>query len=512
MAASHSPTKDLTQGAIAPTLLIFALPILAGNVLQSLNGSVNAMWVGGHLGEAALTATANANNVMFALIGAVFGISMATNILIAQSMGAKKLGQAKRVLGSSATFFGVISLLIAALGVPLSRKLMQWMGTPDEALHLAEAYLQIIFLAIPLLFMFTFVSAVLRGAGDTRTPFWFLLIVVILDMLLNPLLIFGWGPVPAYGIKGSAMATLAANALSFVALLLWLRLHRHPLWIERRQMGLFKPDLTIIRTLITKGLPMGVQLMMISMAMIAMISLVNAYGVTTASAYSAALQLWTYVQMPAMAIGAACSTMAAQNVGAGLWNRVDATARAGMLTNVLLTGGLIAIIVLLDRLVLGWFLPTGSPSLELARHLNHIAIGSFLFFGVTFVLSGVVRSTGAVMVPMVILAIAMWGIRVPAAKWLQPVLGVDAIWWSFPISSLASVLMILAYYRWGNWRQARMLPRSAPVPANAAGEDAVNANELLESADDCERVAMPAEVGGQPPSPVATQAKPAQAS
>ncbi|MEG0555609.1 MAG: MATE family efflux transporter, partial [Comamonas sp.] len=193
--SAKSPTRDLTQGPIASTLMVFSLPILAGNVLQSLNGSVNAVWVGGHLGEAALTATANANNVMFALIGAVFGISMASNILVAQAMGAKKLGQAKRVLGSSATFFGMVSLLIALLGVPLSRKLMQWMGTPEEALHLAEAYLQIIFMAIPLLFMFTFVTAVLRGAGDTKTPFWFLLIVVVLDMALNPLFIFGWGPV-----------------------------------------------------------------------------------------------------------------------------------------------------------------------------------------------------------------------------------------------------------------------------------------------------------------------------
>lgn len=91
-------------------------------------------------------------------------------------------------------------------------------------------------------------------------------------------------------------------------------------------------------------------------------------------------------------------------------------------------------------------------------------------------------------------------------------LGVDAIWWSFPISSLASVLMILAYYRWGNWRAARMLPRSAAASVSTADDDTVNANALLEQADDCERVAMPAEVGGQPPSPVATQAQPAQTS
>ncbi|MDR2324579.1 MAG: MATE family efflux transporter [Acidovorax sp.] len=489
--AAKPALRDLTQGPIASTLVVFALPILAGNVLQSLNGSVNAIWVGGHLGEAALTATANANNVLFALVGAMFGISMATNILVAQAMGAHNIAQAKRVLGTSATFFGLISLVLALVGWPLSHTLMRWMDTPEASLPLAEAYLQVIFLAIPLLFMFSFVTAVLRGAGDTKTPFWFLLLVVMLDIALNPLLIFGWGPVPAWGVQGSAMATLIANGLSFSALLAWLRLRHHPLWIGRRQLGLFEPDLAIVRTLVVKGLPMGVQLVMISMAMIAMISMVNAYGVLTASAYSAALQLWTYVQMPAMAIGAACSSMAAQNVGAGLWKRVDATARAGMLANIVMTGSLIALIVLLDRWVLGWFLPTGSASLSVARHLNHIAIGSFLFFGVTFVLSGVVRATGAVLVPMVILGIAMWGIRVPAAKWLQPWLGVDAIWWSFPISSAASVLMILAYYRWGGWRSARMLPNAPHDP-----------------------VATPAEVAGQPPTPVCcvgAQADPASA-
>lgn len=211
--------------------------------------------------------------------------------------------------------------------------------------------------------------------------------------------------------------------------------------------------------------------------MLTMMTMVNSYGVTTSSAYGAALQLWTYVQMPAMAIGAACSTMAAQNVGAKLWHRVDSTAKAGVLCNVLMTGALIIPVVLLDRVALSFFLPEGSPALEAARHLNHIAVGSFLFFGVTFVLSGVVRSTGAVIPPLVILGIALWGVRVPVAKLLQPALGVDAIWWSFPISSICAMLLSMAYYRWGHWRQARML-------------------------DDEETVATPAEVGGQPPAPV----------
>ncbi|WP_249729244.1 MATE family efflux transporter [Acidovorax sp. CCYZU-2555] len=476
-----STTRDLTQGPIGKTLLVFSLPILAGNVLQSLNGSINAIWVGHYLGEAAITATANANNLLFALIGLMFGIGMAATILVAQAMGARNLPQAKRVIGTSATLFGAASIGISVLGWQFSGHILALLGTPPEAQPLAVAYLRVIFLAIPLLYLFTFVSAVMRGAGDTRTPFYFLLLVVLLDTALNPLFIFGWGPVPAMGIAGSSMATLVAHSIGFAALLAWLRWRAHPLWIGSAELHLFVPDGRILRALIVKGLPMGAQMVLISMSMLMLMGMVNSHGVQLSSAYGASLQLWTYVQMPAMAIGAACSSMAAQNVGAGLWKRVDATARAGVLCNVLMTGTLIALAVAADRQVLSLFLPDGSAALETARHLNHIAIGSFLFFGVTFVISGVVRSTGAVVAPLVILALALWGVRVPFAQWLQPILGVDAIWWSFPVSAACAMLLSLGYYRWGGWRKARMLTPAA------------------------DPLATPAEVGGLPPSPVCSQ-------
>jgi len=474
-----SGARDLTQGAIGPTLFVFALPIMAGNVLQSLNGSVNAVWVGRFLGEQALTATANANNIMFFLIGAVFGVGMAATIMVAQAIGAKDIGQARRVIGTSATFFLGVSIVIALAGMPLSRAILAWMDTPADALPLAEAYLRIIFMAVPFLYLFAFLSAILRGAGDTRTPFLFLLLAVLLDIIANPLLIFGIGPFPRMGIAGSAMATFVANGLALAALVAWLRHRRHPLWIGRHERAYYRPNPVILRALVVKGVPMGLQMVLISLAMIMMISMVNRYGVDMTAAYGAALQLWTYVQMPAMAVGAACSSMAAQNVGADQWGRVEATARTGVLFNFLLTGALIAPILLFDRDTLALFLPTASVALENARHLNHIAVWSFLFFGVTFVVSGVVRSTGAVVPPLLILGVALWGIRVPFASLLQPTLGADAIWWSFPVSAVSAMLMSLAYYRWGRWRQARMLPA------------------------DPREFATPAGVPAQPPSPVA---------
>ncbi len=472
-------THDLTDGAIGPTLLLFALPILGANILQSLNGSINAFWIGRFLGEAALAAITNANNVLFFLLGAVFGLGMAATILVAQAMGRQDPAAARRVIGTSATFFVGLSLVVSLAGLPLSRLLLHWMGTPAAALPHADGYLKVIFLAVPFLYMFTFITAVLRGAGDSRTPFHFLMLVVVLDMVLVPAFVFGVGPLPELGMTGAAVAMVIANAASLAAMLFWLRHRRNPLWLGRHEWHLFKPDWALVRTLVVKGVPMGAQMVMISLAMIAMMTMVNQHGTLTTGAYGAVLQLWNYVQMPAMAIGAACSSMAAQNVGAGLWPRVDATARAGLVVNLALTGALIVSLLLLDRWLLGIFLPEGSPSLEIARQINRIGIWSFLFFGATYVLFGVVRSTGAVVPPLLLLGVALWGVRVPFANGLQPALGIDAIWWSFPASALVAMALAMAYYRFGRWRHATML---SPV----------------------EEPPIPADIPAQPPAPVAT--------
>ena len=134
---SAKSSRDLTSGPIGRNLLLFALPVMAGNVAQSLNGSVNAVWVGRFLGESALTATANANNIMFFLLGSVFGIGMAASILIGQAMGAKDIAQARKVMGTSASFFIGLSVVIAAVGWFISRPVLHAMGTPAASLPLS---------------------------------------------------------------------------------------------------------------------------------------------------------------------------------------------------------------------------------------------------------------------------------------------------------------------------------------------------------------------------------------
>jgi putative MATE family efflux protein len=458
--------NPLTEGPIAGALFFFTLPILASNVLQSLNGSVNAIWVGHYLGEAALTATSNANIILFFLISLVFGVGMAAAILVGQSIGARNQEQAKRVVGNGAAFFIVGSIAIASSGALFTRPLLTLMQTPDDAMPFAVAYLRIIFAGIPFLFLYTFVMMVLRGAGDSKTPFWFLLLSVALDIALNPLLIFGVGPIPALGIAGSATATLLAQVTSVIALIGYLHHRRHPLFLHAGERRYLRPDRTILTALVRKGLPMGLQMIVLSGSSIVMISLVNRFGSQTTAAFGAAMQLWNYVMMPALAVGMAASAMAAQNVGAKRFDRVQRVAATGVGFNLLMTGGLVVLIYLFNRGALGLFLPAEGDAIVVAQHINAIVVWSFILIGIAMVLGGVVRATGAAVPPLVVLFLALFVVRIPFAFLMSGRWHAEAVWWSFPLGSGAAALFMWLYYRRGGWKRAHMLePRAVAASA-----------------------------------------------
>jgi len=456
----NSNRRSLTEGSIPRSLFFFTLPMLLGNVLQTLNGSINSIWVGKYLGEAALAATSNVSLLMFLVLGGVFGLSMAATILVAQRFGARDLPAARRIVGTSATFFVGFAVLVAAGGIVFMRPLLAWLRTPADVIPYAIAYLRITLVALPLSFLYFFVMGVLRGAGDSRTPFRFLLLNVALDVVLNPLFIFGLGPVPRLGIAGSATASLVAAAVSLVAMVVHLYRQRNALCIGRDELHLFRPDWAIVRTLVTKGLPMGLQMLVMASSLIAMIGLVNRFGSQVTAAFGAAMQVWNYVQMPALAVSAAVSSMAAQNVGAGHWPRVGATMRAGLALSFAITGGLVLLLELVGRPVLSLFLPSDSAAVDLAAHGNRIVLVSFILSGATMVLFGVVRSTGAVIVPVILLFVSLWLVRFPIAYALLGRWQENAIWWSFPVASTVSLLLATLYYRFGGWRSARMTPAS----------------------------------------------------
>lgn len=455
---------NLTTGPIARTLLVFALPTLGSNVLQSLNGSINAIWVGNFLGEAALAATANANNIMFLMFAAVFGLAIATTILIGQAIGGGDLDRARRTLGSSIGLVAGLALVTAILGWLGAPALLRLLSTPTAALPLATAYLRVIFLGMPFTFLTLLLSAALRGSGDAVTPLRAMILSVVLDAGLNPLLIRGIGPIPALGITGSALATLFAGLMTTLFLVTYIYAKDLPLRLRGDELGYLRPDRTLVAAIFGKGLPMGLSMIVLSTSILAMMGLVNRAGVETTAAFGAISQLWGYIQMPALAVGAGVSAMVAQNIGAGRWDRVDKIAWAGIWINIALTGFSVLAITLADRFLLGLFLTPASPAVPVAMHINLVVSWSFVLFGVSLVLTAVMRANGAVIAPLIILLVASFPIRFGAALAFHAEYGSEAIWWSFPLGSVAAVALTIAYYRFGNWRGAQAV---APRPAVA---------------------------------------------
>lgn len=459
-AQSKAAQPSLTEGPIAKTLFVFALPILLGNVLQTLNGSINSVWVGQFLGETALAATSNANLIMFFLISAIFGVSMAAVILIGQNLGAKRVSEAKKVVGTSTSFFVLLSVITGAVGVAFSPLILDLLNTPADAREMAVSYTRIIFAGVPFLFGFNLVMGVLRGSGDAKTPFYFLLLSAVLDVGLNPLLIRGYGPFPEMGIAGSATATLIAQSVSLVLLVAYLYAKRYFLRLTRDDLHLLRMNWQIIKVLIQKGLPMGLNMVVVSLSNLLLIHLVNAYGSEATAAFGIANQISSYVQMPALAVGGAVTSMAAQNIGADRWDRVFRITWVGIGFNILLTGALVIVLHLFNRETLGLFLPKEGKAIDIGMHINNITLWSFIIFGIFNVMAGVVRSSGAVIVPLVVSFIALMIVRIPLASVLGNRYGFDAMWWSFPISFATAALLNALYYIFGGWKKTKLLEKA----------------------------------------------------
>jgi putative MATE family efflux protein len=467
--ASRAGQRDLTQGPIGKALLAFAVPTLISSILQSLNGSINTIWVGRFLGEQALAATSNANMTMFLLMAFVFGFGMAATVLIGQAYGRRDMDNVRRTIGTAIGGFAPVAAAIGILGWIFAPDLLKLLATPPASAPLALAYLRVIFIAMPFMLIAIIMMMGLRGTGDSLSPLWFMIVSVVLDSGLNPVFILGLGPIPAMGIAGSATATVIANFVALVGIIAWVYIRDLPIRLRGPELRYLIPDRNILKTMVLKGFPMGLQMIVVSSSALATLGLVNREGVETTAAFGVAMQLWTFLQMPAMALAAAASTMAAQNIGAGKWDRVGAVTRSGIVYNIIITGILVVLLTIFDRAALALFLGGNSPALPIAQHIQWLATWSFLLFGVTMVIFGTVRANGAVFGPLIILTIGLYPVRLGFALGGYHWLGADALWLSFPVSSLANMLLAIAFYLHGGWRKARMY---APPPRAELEEEA----------------------------------------
>jgi putative MATE family efflux protein len=359
---------------------------------------------------------------------------------------------ARQAFGGGVGFCTGLATLIALLGWIFTPQLLDILSTPPTARPFALSYLRVIFVSMPFGVLSMMVSMGLRGAGDATTPLRATILTVVLDVIFNPLLILGIGPLPRLGIAGSALSSALASAVG-AAVMIW-RIYAKdlPLRLRGSELRYLMPNREELRFLALKGFPMGAQILVSAAAGVIMIGLVNREGIIPAAAYGTSLQLWNYIQMPAMAIGTAITAMVAQNIGAGQHQRVGKITWAGVGLNTAVTAVVTALILLFDRPVLELFLGSGSPAVPLARHIQVVVTWSFLLIGMMMVLFSTMRAYGAVFAPLGIMFVALYPGRIGFYHLAYPYIGQEAVWWSFPVGSAISAIMALAYYRYGPWR------------------------------------------------------------
>ena len=458
-------TGRFTSGPITPTLLRFALPLLATNFLHSLAGTWGAVWVGQVLGANALTAVATASVILYMMMGAAMGIGTAAGVAIGQSLGAGDGPAVKRVVGTALAFVMGFSLLVAAAGWLLTPTLVGWIGTPGAAREFTITHLRWTCLSMPSIFTYLVMMMVMRGTGDSKTPFKFTLLWIGLSLLLGPLLITGSAGLPRLGIAGLGLGNLLANAIALGALVLFVYRERLPIALHGDDLRHLRPDPALLRLLVRRGLPMALETIVVQGSYFTLLGMVNGYGAATAAAYSGAALLWVFVQMPSNALAASMSAMAAMNIGAGHWPRVEKIALRGCTMSLVIASLATAGVYALGDLPLRLFIPAGGEVLDKAWQINLIALWGWIALSASMGLFAIMRANGAMLAPMLIFGLTMWVFRVPFALLLRPVLGEAAIWWSFPFGSITAALLALAWYRWGGWRNRPLMLAGIAAPA-----------------------------------------------
>lgn len=302
--------KEMTSGASFPLILNFTLPLLLGNLLQQTYSLMDAAIVGKYLGINALASVGASTSVVFLILGFCTGCCSGFSIPVAQKFGARDYVTMRRFISVSLKISGVMSVAIAIITSLLCAFILRTMQTPENIFDGAYIYLLITFIGIPSIFFYNLLSGIIRALGDSKTPFWFLLLSSVLNIILDLfcIIVLGWG------VAGAAIATVFSQGVSSVLCYIYMNRKYEILKTtpsERR----FRSD--IARQLLGIGVPMGLQFSITAIGSIMLQSANNALGTACVAAFTAAMRIKMFFMCALDSLGIAMATYSGQNYGAG---------------------------------------------------------------------------------------------------------------------------------------------------------------------------------------------------
>lgn len=439
----------LTEGSITKSVWALALPMMIGNILQTLFNVVDMIFVG-KLGAEAIAAVSMSGIIMMLIITAAIGLSVGTTAMVARFIGANDTEQANNVAMQSLILGGVIFVLLAVFGTIFAEPLLRLIGAKQEVLKLSVTYLRIIFVgSITMLVLFQG-GAILRGAGDAVTPMKILILSTVLNLILDPLLIFGIWIFPRLEVSGAAYATVLARGVGML-IVLWVLVRGHSnIHINLKKI---KVDFNIMWRIIKIAVPGFIRPMFRSVSGLILMSIVALYGTYAVAAYGICIRINMIVMMPGFGLGLATATLVGQNLGAGKPGRAEKSAWTafGFYELIMVVVGSLFFIFAQGLMKI---FNTNPEVVRMGVSFIHIVTLSYIFLAPSIVLGKAMDGAGDTISPAFITGIAQLGVRITLALIFTKICGLDTIgiWLAIAISIVVEGIVMVGWFSMGKWK------------------------------------------------------------
>ncbi|HLV41395.1 MAG TPA: MATE family efflux transporter [Brumimicrobium sp.] len=442
--------RNLTQGSILSTLINLSVPIILANVLQSMYQLIDTFWLG-RLGVNAVAAVSLSFPLLFLILSLGSGLTLAGSVIVAQAKGARN--QKNVNYSSSQTVFVIffVSILLSIVIFFVAEPLMTLIGAGPEILTDSVIYFKYSSFGFMFLFMFFVFQSLMRGIGNVWLPMYIVLGTVLLNLILDPLFIFGFGPFEGLGVAGAAIASVITQGISaFIGIVILLK-GKRGIKIKFSQM---KWDLAWTKRMFALGIPSSLEQSTRAGAMTMLVVLVTSFGSEVVAAYGIGVRILSLIVIPALGFSIATTTLVGQNIGARQIKRAE---KVGDMSAKIAFFGLTGIGVLLfifAEPITAFFVPNDPQVIKDSAFFIKIMAPSFGLLGLQQVLNGVFNGAGFTHVSLLISIFGLWMIRFPLAYILSTNTSLEEVglWWSFPISNLLAATVGFIYYKTGHWK------------------------------------------------------------
>ncbi len=448
--------------------MALAIPIALANVLQAAYQLIDAFWVG-RLGGSAVAAVSASTPVLFLSIGLGVGLAIAGSTLVAQYYGARNQEMVDHVAAQTLMMIVAVSVVLGTIGFIAAPALLHLMGVAPDVYDGAIGFLRVSFVGLVFNFFFFMFQSLMRGVGEAKLPVYIVLGTVILNFILDPLFIFGWGPFPPLGVMGAALATVGTQSIAAaigLAVLFGGRYGIHLAWHD------FIPDRAYIKRAFLLGFPASIEQSARALGLTVLTFLIASFGTLTMAAYGVGSTILQVVMIPAMGLSMSVSTLVGQNIGAGNIERAARIGRLGSWMGFGILSGLGVIAFLTAPQLVRFFVPNDPDVIAAgAVYLRTMAL-SWGFLGAQFSMTGVLRASGNMVMTMMITLVSQWVLQFPLAYMLSmhTSLHERGIWWAFPISNVLIVGITLAVYAKGDWKKKRLTTPDEKLAGRIAEE------------------------------------------